>query len=546
MKFIKLFVRVSLGCLGLFGCSMACAQSARAETRLPAIFGDHMVLQRERPIPVWGTDAPNQAVTVSFAGQKAATKSDSAGKWLVKLPAQKAVGEAVDLTVTGSSTVVCHDVLLGEVWFASGQSNMWFPLNQALNPAEEIKAANYPQLRLFTVQRAAAPQPAADVSGTWAACTPESAKLFSAVAYFFGRDLQKALGVPIGIIHSSWPGSYIESWISAPTLAKDPDDPVIQGRWNLATSHMPAAMDAYKKAYADWQTASAAAKAEGNKKLPAEPRSPLGAPFIPDADHAGFLLDQSVEHYFVAHPSGIYNGMVAPLMPFAIRGVLWYQGESNFVRPVAYARLFPEMITDWRANWGQGDFPFLYVQLPYIGGRLKPTDPPLDSYYSFPLVREAQRRAQSVPQTAMIVTTDNTVDTDIHPRNKQLFGARLANAALNVAYGQDVPYRGPDYVSSQLEGSAIRVKFDSHGGLVAKGGGLLKGFAIAGADHCFQWAQARIDGESVLVSSPAVPQPVAVRYGWNNSADWNLFNAAGLPASPFQTDDYAPEPAKAR
>jgi sialate O-acetylesterase len=422
---------------------------------------------------------------------------------------------------------------------------MWFTLSFALNAPQEIKAATYPNLRLFTAGKSAADQPQSDIAGQWDACTPATAKDFSAVGYFFGRDLHRALNVPVGIINSSWPGSYIESWISAPTLTKDADNGVIQDRWSRAVADMPALLEAYRTAHANWVTTSATARAEG-KKPAVEPRNPLGSDSIPDAAHAGFVEDPAVGHYMTPHPSALYNGMVAPFIPFAIRGVLWYQGESNFIRPVQYARLLPEMIGDWRANWGEGDFPFLYVQLPYIGGRLKPEDAPQDAYYQFPLIREAQRKAQSVPRTCMIVTTDNTVDTDIHPRNKQIFGARLANAALSTVYGRDVPYRGPDFISSQVESNTVRIKFDSHGGLVCKGGEVLKGFSIAGPDHHYVWADAKIEGETVVVSSPQIPKPVSVRYGWNNSADWNLFNAAGLPASPFQTDDYAPEPAKGR
>ena len=333
----------------------------------------------------------------------------------------KAGGGPLDLMVVGSSTRSIRDVLIGEVWFCSGQSNMEFRLRMALSPDKEIAAAKYPNLRLFTVHRAAAAQPLADVNGHWDACEPQVMPDFSAVAYFFGRDLHQALNVPVGIIHSSWGGCYIESWISPKTLASDVDSDAFRGRWERRSLHFPQAMEAYQKALADWEAANAEAKAAGKKPATAEPLSAGGQGIHRSVARPPRSTDQTVEHYPIANPSGLYNGMVAPAMPFAIRGVIWYQGESNFQRGAQYARLLPEMIADWRANWGEGSFPFLYVQLPYFGGIGKPEDPPRDDWFSE--AARAQCSAQSAPNTAMVVMTDNTIDNDIHPRNKQLFGA---------------------------------------------------------------------------------------------------------------------------
>jgi sialate O-acetylesterase len=480
--------------------------AARAEVKPNSLFSDGAVLQQGVAVPVWGTAKDGEKVTVKFQEQTV-TATTKDGRWLVRLKPLKS-GGPFTLTVAGeSNTLTITNVLVGEVWLGSGQSNMAFQLSRAANAAEAIAAARDPQLRLFTVPRAALDTPSTDAAASWEESSPETAAKFSAVAWFFGRDLRKALHVPVGLIHSSVGGTPAEAWTSRAALEADPELKQILERYaDSVKSYDPEAAAAkHKRALEQHKAAVAKAKAAG-EKAPAAPRAPA------DPNQG------------TGRPSCLYNGMIAPLEPYAIAGAIWYQGEANAGRAAEYQKLFPAMIQNWRQVWGQGDFPFLFVQIaPHQG--------------MTPEIREAQLRSwQKVPHTAMAVITDIGNETDIHPTQKEPVGARLALAARAIAYGEKITYSGPVYQSMKVEGARAVLSFTHLGtGLLAKGGDL-KGFTIAGADGSFTSATAVIEGDKVSVSSPTVAKPVAVRYGWVNTPDVNLFNKEGLPATPFRTD----------
>jgi sialate O-acetylesterase len=490
------------------------AAAVRADVRLPKIIGDHMVLQQDVPVPIWGWADAGEKVTVTLGKRQATATADGNGKWMVKLDALEAGGPH-EMTIRGNNAITLSDVLVGEVWVASGQSNMQFSVAGSLNAQEEIAAARYPRIRLFTVARKTADQPQDDCEGSWAACTPETVPGFSAVAYFFGRCLHRELKVPVGLINTSWGGTPAEAWTS---LDAQQGNPVLQptlDRWNrqISAYDPEVARQRYEKALAAWKKAAEKAKAEGSKP----PRRP-NAPSDPsESPH---------------RPANLYNGMIAPLLPFAIRGAIWYQGESNCSRAGQYLTLFPTMIRNWRQKWDQGDFPFLFVQLaPYRYGGADPRN--------CAELRETQRLTLDlVPNTGMAVTTDVGNVKDIHPKNKQEVGKRLALWALANTYGEKLVYSGPLYDGMSVEGDKIRIRFKhTGGGLVAKGGPLTH-FTIAGKEGQFVPAEATIDGATVVVHSDQVAEPVAVRFGWADDAEPNLFNKEGLPASPFRTDDF--------
>lgn len=482
---------------------------------LPSTFTDHMVLQRDISVPLRGTAWPGARLTVSIAGQSVKTKADKEGRWLAALAPMKAGGPHTLTIKARKVTAVINDVLIGDVWVCSGQSNMEWSLSLANNPEEEIRNANYPNIRMYTVTKKVSGEPLLGCKGRWDACTPEIAKDFSAVGYFFGRTLHKTLNVPIGLIDSSWGGTPAEAWTSRPSLEANPDCAPILKRWDEALANYPAAKAEFDKAMAEWQKAAEAAKAAGQP----EPKKP-GAPLGPDHPH---------------RPAGLYNGMISPLLTYAIKGAIWYQGESNAGRAYQYRSLFPTMITDWRKSWG-ADFPFFYVQLANFMKR----NPDPNAGSAWAELREAQLRTLQLKNTGMATIIDIGEADDIHPRNKQDVGLRLALAAFKVAYGYDWPYSGPLYHSMRVDGPSIRVKFTNtdKGLLNNNTNGPLRGFAIAGEDKVFHWAEARIEGDEVVVASPNVPQPVAVRYGWADNPICDLYNGYFLPASPFRTDDW--------
>ncbi|MEA3213122.1 MAG: sialate O-acetylesterase [Chthoniobacter sp.] len=489
--------------------------AAHADVKLPAIISDHMVLQQELPATVWGWADKDEKVSVKFGDQSADTAADDTGKWSIKFVDLKA-GAAGDLTVSGRNSLTVKDVVVGEVWVASGQSNMEFRVSGAINAKDDIAAANFPQLRMFTVQRAAKAEPQEDCVGKWEVCTPETVANFSAVAFFFGRKLHQDLQGPIGLIHTSWGGTPAESWTPHEALAGDPDFKPILDAWERKVADYPKAREAYEEEMEKYREKEKEAK-EAGKQPPQPPHAPQGG------DATG-------------SPSCLYNGMIAPLLPYGIRGAIWYQGESNAGQARLYRKLFPTMILSWRQQWGS-EFPFLFVQLANFNSRhVPPTGQPENSNWAE--LREAQAMTLELPRTGMAVAIDIGASEDIHPKNKQEVGRRLALVAEASVYYRDQEFSGPLYSDAQAEDGKMRLSFRHAEGLKAKEGGKLKGFAIAGSDKKFFWADAEVQGDHIVVSSPEVKEPAAVRYAWADDPECNLVNATGLPASPFRTDDW--------
>jgi sialate O-acetylesterase len=499
----------SLWCFGLL--TVACLPiRLQAEVRLAGVFGDNMVLQQGVAVPIWGWADNGEVITVQFRDQKLTTAAKD-GKWQVKLRKLQTGGPDT-LTVSGKNEIHLQDVLVGEVWICSGQSNMEFPLKASYESAQDIAASGNPSIRLFTVPKLKANDPTNNVNARWELCGPSTSPNFSAVAYYFGRDLQKALGVPIGLIHTSWGGSPAEVWMREQILASNPD-------YNRTiVEAYPKAMNSYQEALAQYDKEAADLAKEGKKPTRNKPTPPYWK------------------------PSELYNGMIAPLIPYAIRGAIWYQGESNAGRAHQYRDLFADMIRNWRQDWGQGDFTFLEVQLaPWDKARKRSLDQitaaPGDSDWAE--LREAQSlTTKRLPKVGMAVITDVGDKDDIHPTKKEPVGARLALAARGIAYGEHIVYSGPTYKSIKIEDNKAVLNFDSAGAGLEARGGPLQGFSIAGADQKFVWADASIEGDRVIVSSSKVPSPVAVRYGWADFPVVNLWNKDGLPASPFRTDDF--------
>ncbi len=492
------------------------AGSVSGAVRPAAVFTDNMVLQREMKVPVWGTAAPGEKVTVQFAGQTVGVAADDSGKWRAELAPLKTSADPAELLISGAdSSVRLTNVLVGEVWLCSGQSNMDHTMWMLHQPDEEIQAAtNYPLLRLFKVKNKTNPEhPDTAVAGAWEASTCETAGGFSGVGTYFGRALCRDLGVPVGLIHCAWGGTPAQSWISRDALEKLPFfSDALRNADNARKNYTPEAAQAdFEKKLAEWQRKTDAGEAAGYKPALWNP------------------------HTSPWQPASLYNGMVAPLIPFAMRGVIWYQGEANAGWYQVYRELFSALIRDWRQAWGQGDFPFLFVQLANF--KAQQTDPvQADSDWAF--LREAQSETLDVPNTAMAVITDIGDEKDIHPRDKKTVGERLALAARAKAYGEDIVYSGPVFQTLEIRDGKAIVRFGHiGGGLVAKGD-LPTGFAIAGEDRQWHWAAAQIEGDTVILSSPEVPAPVAVRYNWANNPVGNLYNREGLPASLFRTDDW--------
>jgi sialate O-acetylesterase len=486
--------------------------TAHADVRLPALISDNMVLQSDTPANVWGWADPGEKVSVKFDGKTAETTAAADGKWSVKL-AKLDAGKTGELTISGRNALTIRNVAVGEVWVCSGQSNMEFVVRGGMNSEEEIKSADFPMLRHFLVQKSAKTEPQEDCKGKWEICTPQTVGGFTAVGYFFGRKLHQELKQPVGLIHTSWGGTPAEFWTPKPVLAADPEFKPIFEAWDKKVAAYPEAKAKYDKDMEAWREAEKKAKETGEKP-PQAPRAPQGG----DA---------------FGGPACLYNGMIVPVLPYTIRGATWYQGESNAGQPALYRKLFPTMIESWRIAWRQPDFPFLFVQLAnYMDRHEQPTDS------NWARLREAQAMTLELPHTGMAVIIDVGEAKDIHPKNKQAVGQRLALAAEATVYYRDVEFSGPLYGGMQVEGDKIRLTMRHGEGMKASDGGKLKGFAIAGADKQFIWAEAEINGDHVMVSSPAVKEPVAVRYAWADNPECNLVNGANLPASPFRTDDW--------
>ena len=645
---------------------LALCPAARADVRVPSLIGDNMVLQQGPRARVWGTAEPGERVTVSIGGRVARAAADARGRWQVFVGPLRA-GGPFELTVAGRNRLTFRNVLVGEVWVCSGQSNMEWPLSASRDGAREVAQADHPEIRLFTVRKATAAAPLEDVEGRWVVTKPETAAPFSAVGYFFGRELHRRLGVPVGLINTSWGGTPAEAWTSRGALAASPALRPILDRYEGELRDLPRLRREYEAARAEWER-QYVSQDPGNKGEAlgyAEPahdaaawpkmRLPqfwesagldvdgvvwfrreievpeawagrdltlsLGAiddydttyfngarvgstgPDTPNAwtvsrryavpgrlvragrntvavrvfDRVGgggfgggemwlappgaaraeavrlegawdyreefTAPSRRVDYSRQPQPPGpanqnsptvLYNAMIAPLTPYSIRGAVWYQGESNAGRAYQYRTLFPAMIRDWRAAWGAGDFPFYFVQLANWKARARDS---VDSEWAE--LREAQLMTmRAVPKTGMAVAIDIGEPDDIHPRNKLDVGLRLARWALADTYGRKLEPSGPLYDSHRVEGDSVRVRFGHAAGLRTRGGSAPAGFLVAGADRKFFPAEARVEGDSVVVRSGRVPAPAAVRYAWADNPEANLYNAEGLPASPFRTDDW--------
>ena len=631
--------------------------STRADVTLPHLFSTNMVLQRDIDIPVWGWAGPGERVTVTLNDQKVSIRTNREGFWTLKLKPMPA-GGPFDMRVKGKNEIILQNILIGDVWVCSGQSNMEWSVSRVNHAEMEIANATYPEIRLFTVPNKISSRLLPDTDETeWQPCTPITIPPFTAVGYFFGRELYQDLKVPIGLINTTWGGTIAESWTSRETIAEDPDFrdrlevldklniPEVNeeldrkfDEWQAKLREMDAGYNQGKYLWADpeiningWRTMQVPALWEDqglqemdgvvwfatdfelppavttrgieinlgpindsdmvwingqlvgqifnhynwNRKYMVDPKilkDGINRVVVRVEDYGGGggiygeknqLFIQSGDfmkslagdwHYQVgadkipsdlpqtnfgpnSFPTLLYNAMINPLLPFAIKGAIWYQGEANASRAYQYRRVFRQMIEDWREHWGQGNFPFLFVQLANF---MKAKPIPSESEWAE--LREAQTLTLSLPNTGMASAIDIGEADDIHPRNKQEVGRRLALSALKTAYDQDVVYSGPTYKSMRIEGDKMYIEFDHTGsGLeVHDPYGYLKGFTVAGADRNFHWARADlVDDHTVVVRSSEVKDPLAVRYGWaNNPYDLNLYNREGLPANPFRTDDW--------
>ena len=493
----------------LIGCRFA-----KADVVLPALISDNMVLQRDVSVQIWGWADQGERVTVEFNNKRKSTVTGPDRCWKVRLDPVKASGP-FEMTVTGKNRIVVYDILVGEVWVCSGQSNMHWPVKFSADAEKEIAAGNHPDIRLFYVKNQGTAEPAGDFTGHWEECTSRSIVDFSAAAYFFGRELMNKLDVPVGLIQSSWGGTSAEAWTSLESLRENSELKQTFKGWEEILAEKPKEILDHYELMSAWFVY--AFECMGQK----ESYQPIPKP--PEEYKKGFGV-----------PSWLYNGMIAPLTPFAIKGVIWYQGESNTGRAYQYRALFPTLIRDWRKQWGIGEFPFLFVQL--SNARARETEP---SESAWSELREAQLITLEVPNTAMAVTIDLGEADDVHYKNKQEVGRRLSLGALKLAYGGDIVHSGPLYDSMEIRVGRVYIRFKlGKSALVTSDGGPLKGFAVAGTDSVFVWADAKIEGDNVVVWSDDVPDPAAVRYAWGNNPECNLYNKAGLPASPFRTDDW--------
>jgi sialate O-acetylesterase len=533
---------------------------AHADVKLNSLFTDHAVLQRDIAVPIWGTAKPGEKVSVAFAGQTVSVTAGADGRWLVKLAPLPASATPQVLTVKATNTVTIADVLVGDVWLASGQSNMGVPMGSG-SAAEALPSANDPLLRFFNVTKTVAAEPQADVKGQWQLTTPENAKGFSAVAYFFARDIRATQKVPVAVLNAPWGGTPIKTWMSLASLRQAPAIAATVAEWDkayaqyLTVKDKPELQAAYLTDMKDWETnvgpahkaavaaygeLASAAKAAG-QPVPPPPQIARPEPVQPNP----MAMPSASKR--PSTPTISYNGMIAPLAGYGLKGAIWYQGEADGSRGAEYRVWLPRLIEGWRTAWGQGDFPFLFIQLP---GCYASAEPVATTGWAF--LREAQLLTLKVPRTGMAVTSDIGDPKDVHPDNKVHVGTRLALVGRQVAYGEKIAGTGPLYAGSAVEDGAVRIRFTETGGGLAVGRApwlakgvtalptdRLVGFYIAGADQKWVEATARIDGATVVVSSPAVAAPVAVRYAWANFPRANLANREGLAASPFRTDDWA-------
>ncbi len=504
-------------------CLAACQALSAADLKLPALFSDHMVLQRDKAVAVWGWADADEEISVEFAGQKKTAKADASGKWSLRLDPLTASAESRKLTATGKADrkAEVSDVLVGDVWLGSGQSNMAMGVSRSMDFEKEKAAASYPLIRHFKEESGSATAVQAQAKGKWLACTPDNVGGFSATLYFFGREIHREVGVPVGLINTSVGGTPIESWIAPEVQETNPE---LSAALKAQSDAMPKVDP--EKAKADhavelkkFQAAKAKAVAEGTKA----PRPPRNA-----AD-----VSERKGNY-----GGLFNGKVAPLVPFTLKGMLWYQGEANSSdsRATLYVHQLSALVTDWRARWGDESLPFAWVQLPNFRRVGE----------GWPLVRESMLKTLALPHTGMAITIDIGDAGNIHPTNKQEVGRRLSLWALGTVYGRKVAATsGPLPTGHEIKGAEVIVTLSHADGLKTRDGAPVKSFQLAGADKQWKPASAKIDGAKLIVSSAEVTAPVALRYAWLDNPETNLVNVADLPASPFRTDDWAPIPAPA-
>ena len=488
-----------------------------AQVKLPALVGDNMVLQQNAKVNLWGWASPNEKINIQLGWQTAPVQitANSDGTWKTTVNTPQGSEKKYNITIEATNKINLQNILVGEVWICSGQSNMYFPVGKeektwktgVVNYEEEIKNANYPNIRIFTVLTKASPKPLDDVTGSWAECSPSSVKTFSAVAYFFGRDLYQKLNIPIGLISSSWGGTKAEAWTSQAVLEGNPDFlSILENDAKNEKLHQEKLENYYANLKKERITNS-------NDLTKSELKKPKK-----EENKTSYVL---------------YNAMLHPLVNYTIKGAIWYQGESNAEQAYLYRSLFPAMVKNWRSDWNQGDFPFYYVQItPHKGQN--------------PDIREAQLLSlKNIPNSGMVVTTDIGNATNIHPIDKQTVGHRLALIARAKTYNEaNLVYSGPIYNQMKIKKDRIQLFFDYADSGLKKTSENLKEFEIAGEDQMFYPADAKIDGKTIVVSSPKVKKPLAVRFAWKAIPEPNLFNKENLPASPFRTDDWTKETAK--
>ncbi|MEQ1850614.1 MAG: sialate O-acetylesterase [Chthoniobacteraceae bacterium] len=503
--------------------TFALAPALRAELKLPAIIGDHMVLQQKQTNPIWGWDTPGTKVTVTFAGQTKSGEAGADGRWTVKLDPVPANAKPQTIAISGSTRRENQDVLVGEVWMCSGQSNMGMTLAGDWNGDLEAAASNLPNLRLIKVPNVGTQELKTDFKGEWRASNAESAKPFSAVGFLFGRYIHEILGVPVGLIDNAWGGSAAEAWVRRTTIEKDPRfKSLVEGAVKReADSQSEKAKADFEKATAKWKEDVAKLKAAGLKPGQQLPRAPQS----PDAWLGGN-----------ARPGNIFAGVMHPTLGYGIKGVIWYQGESNASRAYEYASLFPFMIEQWRKEWKQGDFPFYWVQLAdYLAEKPEPGDS------NWAELRESQTKTMALPNTGQAVITDLGEGRDIHPKNKHDVAARLVRWALAKDYGLKFPYRSPEFKGMEIDGGKVTVTFDLFGSATLRPFDVLDavGFAVCGEDRAWHWAKGKlVVPNKVELTCDKVAKPVAVRYAWADNPVCNLASNEGLPVTPFRTDDF--------
>jgi sialate O-acetylesterase len=490
----------------LAGMLLSGALQCRGDITLPALISDNMILQHDEKISIWGKADPGESITVIMGPDNGQTLAGKDGNWAVTLDPLPS-GGPYDMTVAGKNNLTVHNVAIGEVWVCAGESNMEFKTVAARNSQEEMADADLPMTRVFTVSHTAAGQPASDCQGSWVVCDPDSVKDFSAIAFFFARELNRGMRTPFGIIQATWGPSPAQAWTPRKTLESEPALSGILDHYSKAVAAYPQALTDYQTRLDQWHTAGG--YASGPKPVP--PVNPQGT----------------------REPAALFNGMIAPLLRYPIRGVLWYQGESNTGDPDLYAKLFPAMIQSWRAAWDEGAFPFFFAQL---SGFLEHRAQPEESQWA--KLREAQTAALALPKIGMVVTADIGEERNMHPPDKQDVAHRFALLAQSQVYEKDVTASGPVFESMDPGDSGQAVISFSHadGGLTTPANAPVKGFEAAGPDGRFASADASIKGSKVIVTSKEVPNPTAIRYDWANFPDGNLMNQAGLPAAPFRTD----------